>query len=207
MGRAENLAAWRRRVPALRRSDVAERGKAGKLIRAEWKGVKQLEDEVEGLLEHLEGKREQSGIRSIDREVVGPAAEIIRDSIASRTISQRWPRAVSDAAFAFTDLSKVQGKKRQALVGIPTGAPQGKRPSIRTRENPRGLYVEWGKRSGAKRGMSLARIFESGTKKFAARPVMQQAVHQAGPAALKAMGDGYRAVLADLRARYTFADF
>lgn len=207
MGRAENLAAWRRRVPALKRSQVAEKGSAGKVVRAEWKGVQQLRKEVQEYLEHLEGTRKQEGIRSIDEKVVGPAAFIIRDGLKERATSQRWPSSVIRAMFAFTDLSKVPGGKRMALVGIPTGAPNSKRPNVRSKENPQGLYVSWGKRTGKRVGMSLARIFESGTKKFPARAVVEGALHSAGPKALEAMAEGYRGTLADLRARYVFRDF
>lgn len=208
MGRAENLAAWRRRVPALKRSQVAEKGAAGKVIRAQWKGVQELRKEMEEYVEHLEGKRQQDAIRSIDEKVVGPAANIVRDAMKERAASQRWPHAVVQAMFAFTDLSKVPpGKKRMALVGVPTGAPNSKRPNVRTKDNPQGLYVTWGKRTGKKVGMSLARIFESGTKKFPARAMIEGALHSAGPKALEAMADGYRGTLADLRARYVFRDF
>lgn len=211
MGRAENLAAWRRagggRVGGLRRGDVVERGAAGKVVRAQWKGVKELQKGVKDLLQHMTGEQKMDGIRDIDARVMRPAAELVRSTWKERAQSSRWPSQVIESTFADTDMDKRQGRKRTALVGVKTGAPQGRAPSVRSASNPNGLYVTWGKRSGQQRGMSLARIFESGTRKFPARPALQPGLMQVGPRVLEVIGEGYKGVLADWRTRYVFADF
>jgi len=194
--RAENLQSWRigQGIGGLRRSDVAQRGAAGKFARVEWKGVKELQAELKEFVAHCEGTGRMAAIRAID-EVVKAPAEFMRDTIRTRQQGSRWNAAVIGATFAATDLSERQGKKRMALVGVPTGSPRGRHPDVRSASNPKGIYVEWGKRSGKIVGMSLARIFESGTRKFPARPAIEPAKQQAGLKAIQMLGDGYREVL------------
>lgn len=196
MPRAENLQAWRvgQGIGGIRRSDVAARGAAGKFARVEWKGVKELQAQLREFVAHCEGTGRLAAIRAID-EVVKEPAEFLRDTIKTRQQGSRWPTSVIAATFAATDLSNRQGKKRMALVGVPTGSPRGKYPDVRSASNPKGIFVEWGKRSGKKVGMSLARIFESGTRKHSARPAVEQAKQQAGLKAIQMLGEGYREVL------------
>ena len=198
MPREANLQRWRQGGSILRRSDVAPRGAEGKAVRAEWKGVQELKKQIKQLNDHLEGTGNQWRlIRSIDAVFEKPTL-MMRDTIADRTRSSRWPGSVTAAIFAVTDMSKSpRGKKRTSLVGVPTGSPRGRYPSVRSASNPKGIFVEWGKRSGKKVGMSLARIFESGTRKFPARPAVRPAIQQAGPAVLRELGEGFRGVLRD----------
>lgn len=182
----------------LRISQFAGKGGAGKAIRAEWRGVKQLRKEIDLLIGHMEGTEKSSALMAME-DVMRAPVELMRDIMKDRETSSRWPSEVIAATFADPDLSKQTGKKRAAVAGVQTGSPRGRYPDVRSRSNPRGVYVEWGKRSGKIVGMSLARIFESGTRKFPGRPAIAQAIQQAGPQALTLLGDGYRSLLRDFQ--------
>lgn len=90
------------------------------------------------------------------------AANVVRDQARKNAASGNAPRRLysgsKPAIFSFAefDASDNSRRNRSAMVGVRTGAPP--------RKDSR-LYVEWGKRSGHLKGMSLGRIFESGTKR------------------------------------------
>lgn len=90
------------------------------------------------------------------------AANVVRDQARKNAASGNVPRRLYSGAkpaiFSFADFDAATDKRgmRSAMVGVRTGAPP--------RKDSR-LYVEWGKRGGHMKGMSLGRIFESGTKR------------------------------------------
>lgn len=117
------------------------------------------------------------------------AAQVVRDKARSNASSGNVPRRLHSgsrpAIFAFTDFDATVDKKRSrsSLVGVRTGAPP--------RKDPR-LYVEWGKRGGKRLGMSLARIFESGTRKgIKARRFFRSAVFATRSRVLSILTDAY----------------
>jgi hypothetical protein len=91
------------------------------------------------------------------------ASTILRD--AARTAITGRSRRVTSATFAFADLDagRTKAQKRTSLVGVRTGAP----PRL-----DRSIYRVWGAGSTRKNGttatnglgISLGRIFESGTR-------------------------------------------
>jgi len=117
------------------------------------------------------------------------AARVVRDKARSNASSGTVPRRLysgsKPAIFAFTDFDSSANKKRSrsSLVGVRTGAPP--RKDLR-------LYVEWGKRGGKQLGMSLARIFESGTRKgIKARRFFRSAVFATRSRVLSILTDAY----------------
>lgn len=122
------------------------------------------------------------------------AASFVRDTAISRADSSRVPRRLysgsNPAIFAFTDFSASADRKRKrsALVGVRTGAPPRKDSK---------LYVEWLKGS---RGMSLGRIFESGTKdrKVKPRRFFRGAIFATRGRVISILTEGYRAAVVKL---------
>jgi hypothetical protein len=94
-------------------------------------------------------------------EAYKTAATAVRDRARYNAQAKGVPRRLYSGArpaifsFAEFDASYDKKRNRSALVGVRTGAPP--------RRDDR-LYVEWGNQT-ARKGMSLARIFESGTRK------------------------------------------
>lgn len=130
-------------------------------------------------------QRAAVGITDAFRE----AAHIVRDRARGNAQSGGVPKRLYSgsrpAIFAFTEFDAARDKKRQrsALVGVRTGAPP--------RKDPR-LYVEWGK-AGGRKGMSLARIFESGTRHgIRPRRYFRSAIFATRGRVLSVLTDGYR---------------
>ena len=88
---------------------------------------------------------------------IGQLGASLRDKIRAVARANDVPKRVQNAVFSFSDPNAPKGtrKKRSALVGVRKGAPPRRDPN---------LYVEW-KGSGKTIGMSLATIFEKGTRK------------------------------------------
>ena len=167
----------------------------GKLFKVEVTGVRELQLNLRALIRDL-GVEEQIVAKAEAYEVIADAADSIRDVARRNARSQGWPDQVVDAIFSFKDFSKAKTKKQKAaMVGIRTGAPP--HLELHTRQQ-KGLYVEWfpgrskstrakslvlpgtksakGDGSLQKVGMSLGRMFESGTSKMKARPAFRPAV-------------------------------
>lgn len=110
------------------------------------------------------------------------AANIIKQETISGAQRKRWPRAVIERAiFKYSDPDKGPGRrqhKMSALAGVRTGArvpkemdiyrewvPRGAGAvSMLGRSKSRGYFARWNRAAGAKIGMSLAAIFERGTR-------------------------------------------
>lgn len=98
------------------------------------------------------------GIQEGYRLAAGVVLDQARKNAASGNTPSRLYSGSKPAIFSFTDFNSSTDNRRarSAMVGVRTGAPP--------RKDSR-LYVEWGSRSGHKKGMSLGRIFESGTRR------------------------------------------
>jgi hypothetical protein len=110
----------------------------------------------------IKGGRENATASRILNEQFAAVSEFFRDRIRAVASARGVPRRVQGAVFAFTDLSRGQTarKQRATLVGVRKGAPP-------RRDNR--LYVEW-RGTGKTIGMSLATIFEKGTKSKSIKP-------------------------------------
>jgi len=134
--------------------------------RAEVTGLKAVQTSFAELSSILtaDGRVEkyQRGL-AIVKDGFARAAAVIRD--AARTAIGSRSRRVAGATFAFYDLDagRTKAQKRSSLVGVRTGAP----PRL-----DRSIYRVWGAGSTRKNGttatnglgISLGRIFESGTR-------------------------------------------
>lgn len=120
----------------------------------------QIADVISGTLRY---QKDNAAAATIISEAFVEVSHYLRDKIRSNAAGRGVPNRVQAAVFAFTDMDKgrTSRKQRSTLVGVRKGAPP--------RKDSR-LYVEWGGHgrhggSGANLGMSLATIFEKGTKR------------------------------------------
>jgi len=118
--------------------------------------------EISNTISGIQGVRSNAAAERIINSQFAAVSEFLRDKIRSTAAARGVPKRVQAAVFAFTDLSKGQTarKQRSTLVGVRKGAPP--------RRDSR-LYVEW-KGSGKTIGMSLATIFEKGTRDKRIKP-------------------------------------
>lgn len=124
-------------------------------------------------------------------EAFTAVSDELRDKTKLRRAIKSAPRRLDKAIFSFSDLSKVRSKakRRSVLVGVKTGAP----PRLDTN-----LYKRWGRRLNAhnvvtKRavGMSIARMFESGTSKIQPMNFFASAITQSRSGILKRLAEAY----------------
>lgn len=110
----------------------------------------------------IKGVRENVTASNILAQEFARVSEYFRDRVRALAGARGVPRRVQEAVFAFTDLTKgsTARKQRATLVGVRKGAPP-------RRDNR--LYVEW-RGTGKTIGMSLATIFEQGTKDRRIKP-------------------------------------
>jgi hypothetical protein len=118
--------------------------------------------QISNTISGIKGVRINAAAERIINENFASVSEFLRDRIRATAAARGVPKRVQAATFAFTDLSKGQTarRKRSTLVGVRKGAP----PRYDSR-----LYVEW-KGSGKTIGMSLATIFEKGTRDKRIKP-------------------------------------
>jgi len=128
---------------------------------------------------------------SVITKAFATQADALRDKTRLRRAIKSAPRRLDKAIFSFSDISKVKSmtKRRSVLVGIRTGAP----PRI-----DRKIYKEWGGKLGAhnvrvtKRvGMSIARMFESGTQKIQGMNFFKSAIMQTRDGILRKLAESY----------------
>ena len=129
----------------------------------EAKNLKEMKLRFADISRTIDGDRLTS-LRSVAKyitEAYQTAATAVRDRARYNAQTKGVPRRLFSGSrpaifsFAEFDASTDRKRNRSALVGVRTGAPP--------RRDPR-LYVEWGRQT-ARKGMSLARIFESGTRR------------------------------------------
>lgn len=124
-------------------------------------------------------------------------AKLIRDKARTNLSSSRYPnvmRRLGAAIFAFTDPNRPSDRnKRSSLVGVRTGAPPRKDGFI---------YVTWGKGHRRRKdntvavnglGVSLAHIFNRGTKNRKIKPTrfFHNALYQTKAAAVRMIHSAY----------------
>jgi len=128
---------------------------------------------------------------SVITDAFAAASNELRDKTKLRRAIKSAPRRLDRAIFSFSDLSKVKSKakRRSVLVGVKTGAP----PRLDTN-----LYKIWGQRLNShnvvtKRavGMSIARMFESGTSKIQPMNFFASAITQSRSEIIKRLSDAY----------------
>lgn len=116
----------------------------------------------------------QQHLRTIN-ESFGMAAQILRDRMRSNAAAQGWPRRLIRAIFKYNDPG-AKGRWGSALAGVRTGAPPHRDNEIYrewkaryefqplTFSRRKGMKVKDLNPAGKLIGMSLARIYESGTQ-------------------------------------------
>lgn len=180
-------------------------------VKVQWSGVRELQRDLQALSDTLTKSDRIKLTLSID-EVIASGAHHLRDAIRSRAEAQGWPHRVQRAIFAYTDLSKRQGKKRTAIVGVRSGAPTMSRgrSEVKSKQNPQGIYVEWiGKSfeittlvsSSKLIGESLAGMWERGTKKMRAKPAIRPGLKQDGAQSLEIIKAGCLAIIRSFSAK------
>lgn len=124
------------------------------------------------------------------------AAILVRDKARANAAIGGVPRRLFSgprpAIFAFTDFQHGTDdkRKRSALVGIRTGAAPRKDKT---------LYVEWGRKGRGLKGISLARIFESGTHRgIRPRRFFRSAVFSTRSAVARMVTQAYYRAIATL---------
>lgn len=122
-------------------------------------------------------------------EAYKKAADLVRDKARSNAISGGVPSRLfsgaNPAIFSYADVvSATTGKRKQsALVGVRTGAPPRRDMAI---------YREWGKKSGHLKGISIARIFETGTRRgIKGRRFFRSAIFATRGRVLTMLADAY----------------
>lgn len=158
----------------------------GKIAKAEVLGIRNLRVSLNDLLSgvcNAEGiaKRSAAGRAAADKinGFVGEAAQLIKRETVANAMARRWPRAVVAAIFKYNDPHAPQGKKwGTALAGIRTGArPRLDEKIFREWEATRFFQPMSFSRARKKNrklprmvtpgtllGISLARIYETGTR-------------------------------------------
>ena len=118
----------------------------------------------------------------------------LRDKARLNVAMAGGPQRVRAAIFAFTDFdaSRVPSRKRSTLVGVRTGAPPRHDPHI---------FFTWGRGSTRRKGggiahrgigMSLGRIFESGTRFVRGSRYFRNAVFSTKTTILRQLADAYK---------------
>jgi len=140
-------------------------GGGGKRWAVEFANLREVRarfNEIANTISGIQGVRENATASRIINSQFVAISEFLRDRIRSNAAGRNVPNRVQDAVFAFTDFSKGQTarKQRSTLVGVRKGAP----PRRYNR-----LYVEW-KGTGKTIGMSLATLYEKGTRDKRIKP-------------------------------------
>ena len=158
------------------------------LFALEFKELAALQKNLKNISNSIEGTADVGKYQNVTvmlKAVFAEAANSLRDSMKSAASSGRVSTRVQKAIFSFYqfDAPKLSKYKRSALVGVRTGAPPRHDPNI---------FRIWGS-GGQKRGMSLARMFETGVRgKIAPRYYIgATAIMQTGNV-LRKLVDGYR---------------
>ena len=162
--------------------------------RIEVEGLKDLQTSFGELAAILTGEGQivkyQRGL-AIVTSGLERAAVMLRD--AARTALGGRSRRVKEATFAFYNLNagRTKAKKRTSLVGVRTGAP----PNW-----DRTIYRVWGAGSTRKNGttatnglgISLGRIFESGTRYQRGTRFFSSAIRNGKSAAISTLVNAYK---------------
>jgi len=162
--------------------------------RAEVTGLKEVQSSFGELTALLlaEGRvdKYQRGL-AIVKDGFARASTLLRD--AARTALGGKSQRVNAATFAFYDLDagRTRAKKRSSLVGVRTGAP----PRL-----DKSIYRTWGVGSKRKNGstathglgISLGRIFESGTRFQRGTKFFSSAVRGAKSGAITTLVNAYK---------------
>lgn len=133
-------------------------------------------------------------------------AKLIRDKARTNLSSSRYPnvmRRLGAAIFAFTDPNRPSDRnKRSSLVGVRTGASPRKESNDFGKNKGHYIFVEWGKGHRRRKdntvavnglGVSLAHIFNRGTKNRKIRPTrfFHNALYQTKAAAVRMIHSAY----------------
>jgi hypothetical protein len=135
-------------------------------VKARFQGIaKAISAEKAGTLQSV-----SEIIRLAYWEAAWTVRSVALDNARSGGVARRLYGGSKPAIFAVPlakdTQSSVRARKRSSMVGVRTGA--------RPRHDPT-LFREWGFGSG-KRGMSLGRMFETGTRKIKPRHYFRRAV-------------------------------
>ncbi len=121
---------------------------------------REIANEISG----ISGIRSNKTADNILNQQFTAISEYLRDRIRASAVAKGAPKRVQDAVFAFSDPNapkRGNRNRRSALVGVRKGAPP-------RRDNR--LYVEW-RGTGKTIGMSLATLFEKGSRDRRIRPL------------------------------------
>jgi len=159
---------------------------SGKKWGAEIANLKETQVRFAEVVRAMDGD-DRAAFRAAKDRISKRFAEVsrfLRDKARLNVAMAGGPRRVRAAIFAFTDFdaSKDTRRKRSTLVGVRTGA----RPRL-----DKNIFFEWGKGTG-RRGMSLGRIYESGTRFVRGSRFFRNAVFSTKTAILNRLAEAYR---------------
>lgn len=165
--------------------------------------VRQEFSDIANTISGIQGNRLNARAEDILNSGLADISLFFRDKIRSVAASKGVPKRVQNAAFAFTDIAKATYghkmrsgttyRERSSLVGVRKGAPPW------TDER---LYVEW-RGTGKTIGMSLATIFEKGTKNKRIKPrwYFRTAYFSARSVVLNRLVSTYKSAIESFRGR------
>jgi hypothetical protein len=207
-----------------------------KAVSLEVKGLKQTEDAFATLMSVVTDdsmisadirSRLADEARQTIADYLGGAAQIIRDQVIMGARGRRWPTEVIKSIFKWSSKNEAKGRRRGSLAGIRLGAPphydekifrlwnakydfqpmsftRGRRGRLKKAKRPRMNWV------GQELGISLARIYESGTRNptawtrraWPASHVFENAVSRSQVSAVRFAQQGYEKAIEMVRVRF-----
>jgi|GEM_PF-2684479 len=165
--------------------------------RIEFKNLRSLQRNFRALSDTIDG-RTNGGFYQKQSEYLkfqfGIIAASLRNRIRAKSSGLGVPSRVQRAVFSFADFDAARSSagKRSALVGVRTGAPP---------RHDKAIFRQWqGKQQGRKLGISLARIFESGTKRgITPKRYFESSIEAYKSSVLQAVAEAYKQAIQAFR--------